>query len=262
MNNCIRQGSGSGSFSNQSPSNSSGASCVSPEEFDKLVDYNSPTPFINLKPPKDSKIKAYYKTSHLYHNYGKKTPSITITWKQYLDYNMMTFDPSKVHEFENLFCASKGKGTQKVRYNNPGNIHVGDLSRKYGGGDSGQIDVNSNLAIFPTLANGVACIMHILQKHDKKNICQINNSYQGYYKYDCTPRGMNDGFGAAALRLNWITKLMKTLGDMKPYEFFDFTNENSVLSLTYAICAHESNCRLDEDTLRDAYKIFIQKRNS
>lgn len=141
---------------------------------------------------------------------------------------------------------SINRNTAGGRNNNPCNVSppsyaVGVVGRATMG--DGQ-----RAAVFDSVENGVATAMRLLRnKYGKKNLPQINNGYQGYYK-------RNEPDGLSALRLHSVTKKCKQLG-ISPSDRINTDDKWTLCSFVAITAKNETGSTLSRETLDKAYKI-------
>lgn len=135
----------------------SGASCVSPNDFDSLCNYNSNRPFANLPgPTSDSKIKTYWKRGDV--TYPLKCK---LTWNEYISYQKIPIGTKLGTTSLQTFSSSGKKGNG---LNNPVNLSYGDIAKMYGSTGSKTMSDGQKNAVFPDIESGLAAAMHFIKK--------------------------------------------------------------------------------------------------
>lgn len=258
-------------FENKRGGDSSKSGCFDMDLFDKVCDWNSDKPFEPLRNqagikdrgyPLGSRIKAYWSPNHIFYWPFRSL----LTWKEYLQYQQAT--PSIRLKFS-LATITNGQGSNYIANggtilsNNPGNISIGQIARKYGCTNSKTKADGQQSAIFSNMTDGLAAIIElIVTKYADKNMCQINNGYQGRYTQDCD--AFNDTWGFAALRLQWVTNICNIIGcgpDMVilTSDPNDEEQKENLLCIVYAICKMETGTSFSKTFLEGAYAKYIEK---
>ena len=138
------------------------------------------------------------------------------------------------------------KNTAGGRNNNPCNISP--PSDAIGLVGKSRMADGQGAAVFDNLENGLASAMRLLRnKYGKKNLPQINNGYQGYYK-------RNEPIGLSALRLDSVTKKCKQLG-ISPSDRINTDDKWTLCSLVAITAKNETGSTLSRETLDRAYRI-------
>lgn len=229
----------------------SGDSCISPQQFDSMVDYNSTSPFSQLNgPSSDSKIKTYWNRGDVK---AKVSSKLVLTWSEYISYqslkNMVT--KSITIPSGNSYIG-KGNGC-----NNPTNVSLGKISKLYGGTTSKKMSDGQKNAVFPNMESGLATSMHFyIEQYHGKNLCQLNNQHQGYYTKDCTE--IHDGIGMAALRLRWVTDNSKRVG-IKPNEQLNMKDKETLYAMVSSGAKSENGLTFQRGFLDKAYALVKNK---
>lgn len=229
-----------------------GQPCLSPQEFDSKVDYNSGNPFKNLQgPPNNSKIKIYWQRGDV-----KERIKLKLTFSQYVSYQGIPKGSKMITKNSNIPSGSSytGKGNG---LNNPINLSYGKISKLYGGNSVKTMADGQKNAVFPDMKKGLAAAMHFyIDSYHGQNMCQINNRQQGYYSQDCSE--MHDGVGMAALRLIWVTHNCKKM-DIKPDEQLNLKDKNTLFTVVSAAAAIENGLKFQKGFLEEAYALVQNK---
>lgn len=229
-----------------------GQACLSPQEFDSKVDYNSNQPFKNLQgPPSGSKIQTYWKRGDVT-GPGK----IDLTFAQYVGYQNIPKGSKMITKNGNIPEGSSwtGKGNG---LNNPINLSCGKISKLYGGNSAKTMADGQKNAIFSDMKNGLAAAMHFyIDVYHGLNMCQLNNRQQGYYSKDCSD--IHDGVGMTALRLRWVTHNCKKTG-IKPDEQLNLKDKETLFTVVSASASAENGLVFQRGFLESAYALVKNK---
>lgn len=229
-----------------------GQACLSPQEFDSKVDYNSNQPFKNLQgPPNNSKIETYWKRGDV-----KAPIKLILTFSQYVSYQGIPKGSKMITKSSNIPSGNSytGKGNG---LNNPINLSCGKISKLYGGNSVKVMADGQKNAVFSNMKNGLAAAMHFyIDFYHGQNMCQLNNRQQGYYSKDCSD--IHDGIGMAALRLRWVTHNCKKT-DIKPYEQLNLKDKNTLFTVVNAAASVENGLIFQKGFLEDAYSLVKNK---
>lgn len=227
-------------------------SCIKPQEFDKMCDYKSNTPFKNLQgPPSDSKIKEYW------NNGSVKAPlkNCALTFTEYMSFLSQKKGSNMIKKTGNIPSGNSYSGTGNG-LNNPINISRGDISKKYGGNSAKIMSDGQPCAIFKDMLHGLAASMHFyIDKYHGQNICQLNNRQQGYVELD--GKEMHDCIGMAALRLRWVTNNCNKTG-IKPNEQLDLKDKDTLFICINAASLSENGITFQRNFLESAYALVPQ----
>lgn len=239
----------SGTISNFS-SDGKGA-CINPAEFDKMVDYNSKNPFKNLKRPPNPQDSTYWDKGWV-----TAPANLKITFSQYIEYqkkkvgeNMKTYVCTKIPSGSSY----TGKGNGR---NNPINVSMNEKSKKYGVTKSSTSSSGRQNAIFPDMKHGLAFAMAFyVHNHNGKNLCQLNNSMQGFYEND--EKVKRDCVGMTALRLRWISNYVINTG-IEPNEQLNMNDKETLFALMYGVALNENGVTFQRGFLESAYQLYRQ----
>lgn len=185
---------------------------------------------------------------------GIKTYDIRkITTRPIIDYDqyeqLLNDHSGKLVTFDlvsNNAKTSINRKTAGGRNNNPCNVSppsyaIGVVGRATMG--DGQ-----RAAVFDSVENGIATAMRLYRnKYGKKNIPQMNNGMQSYYK-------RNEPMGLSALRLYSVTKKCKQLG-ISPSDRLNTDDKWTLCSFVAITAKNETGSTLSRETLDRAYKI-------
>lgn len=227
-------------------------SCVSPQEFDSMVDYNSKQPFKNLQgPPVGSKISIYWKRGDV-----TAPGNIILTLTEYVKYQSIKVGSQMTTKSMNIPSGNSytGKGNG---LNNPVNLSCGSISKLYGGNESHTMSDGQKNAKFPNMESGVAAAMHFyIETYHGKNVCQVNNQHQGYFSQDC--KDIKDGIGMAALRLRWVSHNCSKL-NLKPNEQLNLKDKETLFAFISSTSYSENGITLQRGLLEKAYAMVKNK---
>lgn len=223
-------------------------SCISGPDFDKYCNYNSNTPFASLHgPPNNSKIKKYWSRGDV-----KAPLKCILTWSQYLSYQQMKVGSNLGTAKKDIKNGNGYTGKINAGTNNPGNLSYGDLTKSYGATKTKTVSDGVKLAVFPDMAHGLAAMMaYIVKKFNGLNVCQINNTYQGFYTQD--ESSMHDCIGFAALRLRWVTGVCNSIG-IKPYVQLNLNDKETLFAVINGVAGRENGLTFQRGLLESAYK--------
>ena len=224
-------------------------SCIKPQEFDNLCDYNSSRPFANLVgPPQNSKIKEYWENGDV------KAPlaNCALTFTEYMSWQSMPKGSNMVTKSGNIPSGNgyTGKGNG---LNNPINISFGKISKTYWGDKSQKKMADGQMAaVFPDMVSGLAAAMHwYVENYHGLNMCQLNNRHQGYVSLD--GKEIHDCVGMAALRLRWVTNNCKQTG-VKPDQQLNLKDKKTLFTMVNSASKVENGLTFQQGFLEEAYK--------
>lgn len=253
---CFTNSSGDYSYNNSSPdtgvdygssggdNSSSSTTCVTAEDFDGKTNYKDEYPFRWIQPSSNSKIKDDYTEKGIY---GYK--HIQLNWKTYLD-NVKT----KGNEISAIRTNRGNKRSTSGDITNPVKFDRGlQVILDYGG------VTKKNQITFPNVWLGIACALEYASTKGSGNLCKLNSIYHQHYKYDCSD--YNDGYGCAAKRLYWVSRMCLVL-ECKPSYFINVKKENIIKNLVAAWCMVESGYCVHEDDLKISYRIMEWRKKA